>query len=76
MLRRLFAILTGKDTHADFAKIAVEDRRAMAGVLLGEARLGSEVVNLLSATERAAESVVRAFDAASPAMLILPSLAP
>ena len=33
LLRRLFAILTGAETHADFAKIAVADRRAILEIL-------------------------------------------
>lgn len=57
-------------------EISVDDRRAMAGVLLGDARLGTEAVTLLTASERAAESVVRAFDSSSPAVLTLPTLSP
>jgi CRISPR-associated protein Cas1 len=56
--------------------MTVDDRRAMAGVLLGEARLGSETVTLLLATERAAESLVRALDTGTPAVLTLPTVSP
>lgn len=54
--------------------LSIDDRRAMAGVLLGEARIGTETVTLLTATERCAESLVRALDAATPAVLTLPGL--
>lgn len=56
--------------------MTLDDRRAMAGVLLGEARLAAETVTLLLATERAAESLVRALDAGTPAVLILPAFSP
>lgn len=56
--------------------MSVDDRRAMAGVLLGDTRLGPETVTLLTATERSAESLVRAFDGGTPAMLALPELSP
>jgi len=54
--------------------MTIEDRRAMAGVLLAEARLGTEAVTLLTASERTAESVVRAFEGGTPAVLTLPTL--
>lgn len=54
--------------------LSVEDRRAMAGALLGEARLGDETVTLLTASERTAESLVRAIEAGTPAVLSLPTL--
>jgi CRISPR-associated protein Cas1 len=54
--------------------LSVGDRRAMAGCLLGEARLGDETVTLLTASERTAESLVRAIEAATPAVLALPTL--
>jgi CRISPR-associated protein Cas1 len=55
-------------------ELTVKDRRAMAGCLLGEARLAGETVTLLTASERTAESLVRAIEAATPAVLILPGL--
>ena len=48
----------------------------MAGVLLGEARLGAETVTLLPAAERTAEALVRAIEAGTHTILILPSLSP
>jgi CRISPR-associated protein Cas1 len=56
------------------ADLSVEDRRSMAGALLCDARLGGEAMTLLTATERAAESLVRAIEAATPAVLTLPAL--
>ena len=55
-------------------ELSVEDRRTMAGILLKEARAGAENVTLLIATERAAESLVRAIESGSPDTLALPSL--
>jgi CRISPR-associated protein Cas1 len=54
--------------------LSVGDRRAMASCLLGEARLGDETVTLLTASERTAESLVRSIEAATPAVLTLPTL--
>jgi len=53
-------------------EMTIEDRRAMAGVLLREARLNGETFNLLAASEKTAESFVRAIDGASAALLRLP----
>jgi CRISPR-associated protein Cas1 len=50
----------------------VEERRALAALPLGVVRFGSESVTLLVATERAAESLVRAMEANSAALLLLP----
>lgn len=62
--------------HADgrsFAdEINIEDRRAMAGVLLRETRLNGEKFRLLAATEKTAESYVRALEGTSAALLRLP----
>ncbi len=52
----------------------VADRRTLASLLTGEARFGRETVTLLTASEQTAESLVRALEAASPALLRLPSL--
>lgn len=54
--------------------MTIDHRRAMAGVLLADARLGPETVTLLTASERTAESVVRAFEGGTPAVLTLPTL--
>lgn len=54
--------------------LSVEERRVMAGVLLREASIGSDRVTLLVATERAAESLVRAIESSAPDVLALPAL--
>ena len=54
---------------------SVEERRTLAACLLEEARFGGEAVTLLVASERAAESLVRAMEANSAAVLSLPRLA-
>lgn len=54
--------------------MTIEDRRAMAGVLLADARLGPEAFTLMTASERTAESIVRAFEDGTPAVLTLPTL--
>lgn len=56
--------------------MTLEDRRIMAGILLTNARLGDETVNLLTASERAASSLVRSFQMAALANLELPSFEP
>lgn len=53
-------------------ELTIDDRRAMAGVLLADAHVGKEKVSLLVATEKAAESLVQAIDASSAALLRLP----
>jgi CRISPR-associated protein Cas1 len=53
----------------------VEERRRLAGVLMDDARFGTEAVTLLVATERTAESLVRAMAANSASLLLLPGLA-
>lgn len=53
--------------------LSVDDRRAMAGALLADARVGREKVSLLVATEKSAESLVQAIDASSAALLQLPA---
>jgi CRISPR-associated protein Cas1 len=55
--------------------LSITDRRAMAGVLLAEARSVGETVTLLVAAEKAAESLVRAIESATPDVLELPALA-
>ena len=42
--------------------LSIEDRRAMAGALLVDARSGEDSVTLLVAAETAAQSLVRAFE--------------
>lgn len=53
--------------------LTIEDRRAMAGVLLTDAKFASETVTLLIAAERSAESLVRAIESGTPEVLELPS---
>ena len=52
----------------------VDERRTLASCLIQDCRSGGETVNLLVATERAAESMVRAMESNSAAMLLLPRL--
>ena len=56
--------------------LSVEDRRTMASVLLAEARIGDETTTLLLAAERAAESLVKAMEHGSAALLQLPAIPP
>jgi CRISPR-associated protein Cas1 len=61
----------GRDVGQD---LSLEDRRAMAAVLMEDGRIGHETMSLLAATEKMAEGFARAIDAASAAMLALPTL--
>ncbi len=54
----------------------LEDRRALAGILTRDCRLGRECMTLLAATERCVESLVRAMEGNTPALLRLPQLDP
>lgn len=56
--------------------LSIEDRRAMAGALLSEARMGEDTVTLLVAAETAAESLTRAIEARTAEALVLPALPP
>lgn len=53
-------------------ELTIDDRRAMAGILTQDCRVGRETVSLLAATEKAAEGLVRAIEVASPALMALP----
>lgn len=53
--------------------LSLDDRRAMAGVLLSCARMGEEKVTLLVAAEKTAESLVRAMESGLPDALLLPA---
>ncbi len=55
--------------------LSLDDRRAMAGALLTDAKFAAEGVTLLVAAEKAAESLVRAIEAATPEVLELPTFA-
>jgi CRISPR-associated protein Cas1 len=52
----------------------VEERRSLASLPVEEAQFAGDTVTLLVATERAAESLVRAMEANSAALLLLPRL--
>ena len=51
---------------------SVEERRTLASLLTSEAHVGAEKVTLLVATERVAESLVRAMEMGSAPLLLLP----
>lgn len=55
------------------ADLTLEDRRALAGILMTDATVAAEKVSLLVATEKAAESFVRSMDHNTPALLALPT---
>lgn len=65
--------LTDKGRIAQGAT-TVEERRTLAALPTLETRLGGETVSLLVATERVADSLVRAMEMASPPLLLLPKL--
>jgi CRISPR-associated protein Cas1 len=54
----------------------VEERRTLASILTETADFGAEAVSLLTATEQAAESLVRAMQSASAALLQVPRMKP
>jgi CRISPR-associated protein Cas1 len=56
------------------SELTIEDRRAMAGILMRDCRVADETVSLLVATEKAAESLVQAMEARSAALLKLPEM--
>lgn len=61
----------GADKNSD---LTLEGRRAMAGVLLLNGKVGEEKVSLLVAAEMAAASLARALEFEKPAFLELPEL--
>jgi CRISPR-associated protein Cas1 len=65
---------TSADGTGKEGDLAVEDRRAMAGALLLDARLGDDKVSLLVAAELSAASLVRAFEEEKADRLLLPEL--
>ncbi len=75
---RPFVDLLGWRTSADGngkeGDLTIEDRRAMAGALLIDAKSGDDRVSLLVAAEFAAQSLVRALEAEKPDRLVLPEL--
>jgi CRISPR-associated protein Cas1 len=72
--RQVFA-LSGQGKRPQ-GELSVEHRRALAGLLNAEMRQADETVSALIATERSAESLVRAFEAGSAALLALPEMVP
>lgn len=56
--------------------LTLEDRRAMAGVLLAQAQLGDETLTLLTGTEKMAELLVRCLEGRTPALVRLPAFGP
>ena len=68
--RQVFA-MTGPARPASDA-MTVEDRRAMAGVLLGNARVGAETMTMLAASERTVESLGQAIEKGDRRLLALP----
>lgn len=67
--RLAYRLAAGRPNSDD---LTLEDRRAMAGILMTDASVAREKVSLLVATEKAAESFVRSMDHATPALLALP----
>jgi CRISPR-associated protein Cas1 len=70
---RLVWGMTGRG-HIRDGEPSVGERRALASVLLEEAHVTRETVSLLVASEKAAESLVRAMQARSATLLTLPRL--
>ncbi|WP_374653182.1 type II CRISPR-associated endonuclease Cas1 [Dongia sp.] len=59
--------------RSDFkADLTLNDRRSLASLLLENCLIGTERTTLLNATERVADTLVRAMDAKTPALLELP----
>ena len=52
----------------------IQERQLLASLLTGNSLLGSETISLLVATERVAEGLVRAMEAGSAPLLLLPKL--
>jgi CRISP-associated protein Cas1 len=65
--------LTAKGT-VTHGETTVEERRALASILTETTMFGAERVTLLTATEQSAESLIRAMQSGSAAMLQLPRL--
>ena len=62
----------GRPSRVD---LSIDDRRAMAGILLAEAIMSTETMTLLVAAEKTAESLVRAIEGSSAEILELPAFA-
>lgn len=70
------AFKTSADCADRNGELTIEDRRAMAGALLIDAKTGDDSVTLLVAAEMAAQSLVRAFEDEKADRLVLPELEP
>jgi CRISP-associated protein Cas1 len=68
---RLVFTLSENGTRRE-GDLTIDDRRALAGALNIDTMIGAEKMSLLIATGKAAESLFRAMDNASPALLQLP----
>jgi CRISP-associated protein Cas1 len=67
--RKVLALAEGEDPKAS---LTVAHRRALAGILNADVRLQHKTVSVLIATEAASESLVRAMESSTPALLCLP----
>ena len=65
--------LTAQGTVSQ-GETTVEERRTLASILTTTATFGAETVSLLTATEQAAESLVRAMQTNSAAVLQVPRM--
>lgn len=63
------------DTRASTEELTLDDRRALAGALVENGRIGRETITLLIAAEMAAASLVQAMETGSAELLRLPILA-
>jgi CRISPR-associated protein Cas1 len=70
----LLALKTCGDAIAKNGELTLEDRRAMAGALLLDGKIGDGEVSLLVAAEMAAASLVRALEHEKASLLELPVL--
>jgi CRISPR-associated protein Cas1 len=66
-------VLTAQGTVSQ-GETTVEERRTLASLLTTTATFGAETVSLLTATEQAAESLVRAMQTNSAAVLQVPRM--
>lgn len=70
---KVFAMTEG-GTKGD-GDLDLDQRRVLAGLLGSDVRRGREIVSMLTATERSAESLARAIEGSTPALLELPRFA-
>lgn len=70
---RVVTLAAGRDRTEELTR---DDRRALAAMPIGMAKLGPETMTILAATEKAAESLARAFEAGDTKALVVPRFAP